>query len=65
MAKTVVEEERNEDDDAADNDQAAIVDTTPEVTQMRNEMNKGYDLRKSTKLQHVYAALTIKAATAT
>ena len=34
------------------------MDIAPEVTQMRNEMNKGYDLRKSIKVEHVYAALT-------
>ena len=33
MATTAVEEEQNEVEDAADNDQAAVVDTAPEVTQ--------------------------------
>ncbi len=57
--------EQNEVDNAADNEQVAVMDIASEVAQMRNELNKGYNLRKSTKVQHVYAALTIKAATAT
>ena len=49
---------------ATETDQAAEDDVASQVAHMRNEMNKGYNLRKSTKVQHVYAALTIKAATA-
>ena len=37
-------------------------DIEAEVTQMRNALNTGYNLRQSTVIKHVYATLTIKAA---
>lgn len=37
-------------------------DIETEVTQMRNALNTGYNLRQSTVIKHVYATLTIKAA---
>ena len=43
-------------------EQSLDADTAMGVTQMRNDMNSGYNLRKSTNIQHVYSAMTIKAA---
>ena len=42
--------------------QTVDADTAAGVAQMRNNMNNGYNLRKSTNIQHVYSAMTIKAA---
>lgn len=42
--------------------QTVHADTAVGVAQMRNNMNNGYNLRKSTNIQHVYSAMTIKAA---
>jgi Reverse transcriptase (RNA-dependent DNA polymerase) len=37
-------------------------DIQSEVTLLRNEMNNGYNLRKSTMVKHVYATLNVKTA---
>ena len=52
-------------DGISDSLEQAIVseDIQSEVTQMRNALNTGYNLRQSTVIKHVYTALTIKSAT--
>ena len=49
----------------SDSLEQAIVseDIQSEVTQMRNALNTGYNLRQSTVIKHVYTVLTIKSAT--